>query len=148
MSQERIEFGEIVATDGRTAQVRMKRSSQCAACSCAGLCSPFGKDWMVVAADNTLGAAAGQKVRITYRVAGEVKASFILYIVPVFALLLGALLGSAIDPFHNTDLSAVAAGLSFVVVSFLLIRKYAAWKYGRNRSYHPRISEVLSGPER
>ncbi|MFO7706892.1 MAG: SoxR reducing system RseC family protein [Desulfobacterales bacterium] len=143
MSQERIEFGEIVSAEGRTAQVRMKRSSQCASCSCSGLCNPFGKDWMMVAADNTLGATAGQKVRIIYRVEGEVKASLILYIVPVLALLFGALLGTAIDPFNNTDLSAVVAGLSFVAVSFLLIRKYAAWKYGRKRSYHPSISEVL-----
>lgn len=144
MNRERKELGEVVSLQGRTAHVKIKRSSQCASCACAGLCSPFGKEWMTVAADNTLGAAAGQKVRITYRVEGEVKASFILYIIPVMALLLGAVIGNSIDPFNNTDLSAVLTGLSFVAMSFLLIRKYAAWKYGRKRSYRPSISEVLN----
>lgn len=143
MSQERKEFGEIVSVEGRTARVKMVRSSQCSSCSCAGFCNPFGKEWMLVTADNALGAAAGQKVRVTYRVEGEVKASFILYIIPVLALLLGALIGTFFDPFNHTDLSAVAVGLSFVAISFLLIKKYAAWKYGRKRSYRPSISEVM-----
>jgi sigma-E factor negative regulatory protein RseC len=143
MSQERREVGEVLSVEGRTAQVKMRRGSQCAACSCAGLCSPFGKDWMTVTADNTLGATAGQKVRVTYSVEGEAKASFILYIVPVLSLLLGALIGTLFDPFNHTDFSAVAVGLSFVAISFLLIKKYAAWKYGRKRSYRPSISEVL-----
>jgi sigma-E factor negative regulatory protein RseC len=143
MSQERREFGEILSVEGRTARVKMKRSSQCASCSCAGLCSPFGKEWMVVTADNALGAGVGQKVRVAYQVEGEVKASFILYIIPVLALLLGALIGTLFDPFNHTDFSAVAVGLSFVAISFLLIKKYAAWKYGRKRSYRPSISEVL-----
>ncbi len=148
MSQERKEVGEIVAVTGRTAQVKMTRSSQCSSCSCAGFCNPFGTDWMVVTADNALGAAAGQKVRITYHVDGEVKASFILYIVPVLALLLGAMIGAAIRLFGNEDFSAVVVGLSFMAVSFLLIRTYAAWKYGRKRSYHPIITGVLSEQEK
>ena len=145
MSEERIELGEILSVADRTAQVKLKRNTQCSSCSCAGFCNPFGKEWMVVTADNALGAAAGQKVRVTYRVEGEVKASFILYIIPVLALLLGALIGTFFDPFNHTDLSAVAVGLSFVVISFLLIKTYAAWKYGRKRSYRPSISEVLNG---
>lgn len=147
MSRERIERGEVISQQGRMARVKIKRSSHCASCSCAGVCSPFGKEWMTVAADNTLGAAAGQKVRITYRVEGEVKASLILYIIPVMALVLGALIGTAINPFSNQDLSAVLMGLSFVAISFLLIRKYALWKYGRMRSYRPCISEVLNEQE-
>ncbi len=99
----------------------MTRSSHCSSCSCAGFCNPFGKEWMLVTADNALGAAAGQ-----------------------MALLLGALIGTVFDPFNHTDLSAVAVGLSFVVLSFLLIKKYAAWKYGQKRSYRPSISEVLN----
>ncbi len=148
MSEERVEFGEIVSVAGRTARVKMTRSRQCSSCSCAGFCSPFGKDWMVVTADNPLGATVGQKVRVTYQVEGEVKASFILYIIPVIALLLGAVIGTSIDLFNTKDFSAVAGGLSFVAISFLLIRKYAAWRYGRKRSYYPRITDVLNEQEK
>lgn len=147
MSGERNEIGEVLSIEGRSARVKMKRSSRCASCSCAGLCSPFGKEWMLITADNPIGATAGQTVRITYRVEGEAKASFILYIVPVLALLTGALLGAAIGLFENPDLSAIAVGLAFLIVSFGLIRMYAARRYGRDPSYHPVISEVLDNYE-
>ncbi len=147
MSRERKELGEVLSIEGRTARVKMKRSSRCASCSCAGLCSPFGKEWMVVTAENPAGATAGQMVYITYRVEGEAKASFILYIVPVLALLLGASLGAFIGFFDNADLSAVAVGLAFVLISFGLIRAYAARKYGRDPSYHPVIAEVRGKSE-
>jgi sigma-E factor negative regulatory protein RseC len=147
MSRERSELGEVLSAEGRHARVKMQPGTHCAACSCAGLCTPFGKDGMVVAAENPLGAIAGQKVRITYRAEAKAKASLILYIIPVLALLIGAALGSSIDPFHNPDLSAVAAGLVFLCLSFWRIRGYAARKYGRDPSYQPTISHVLPDSE-
>ncbi|HDQ40527.1 MAG TPA: hypothetical protein ENN39_05790 [Desulfonatronum sp.] len=148
MSRERSELGEVVSLQGRTARVKMKRSSQCSSCSCAGLCSPFGKEWMVLTAMNDVGAAIGQKVRIRYNVEGEVKASFILYIIPMIALLIGAGVGTCIGLFNNPDFSAVVVGLSFMTISFLLIKKYAAWKYDREKTYHPMITEILSDHEK
>jgi sigma-E factor negative regulatory protein RseC len=147
MSRERKELGEVVSLQGRTAQVKKKRSSQCSSCSCAGLCSPFGKDWMMVTARNDLGAAIGQTVRISYHVEGEVKASFILYIIPLLALLVGAGVGTSIKLFNNPDFSAVIVGLSCMAISFVLIKKYAAWKYGREKTYHPVITEIVSNSQ-
>lgn len=146
MSRERNEIGEVIADHGRTARVRMRRGSQCASCSCAGICSPFGKEWMEVTAQNPLRATAGQRVRITYRVEGEARASVILYLIPVFALVLGAALGPFIVPVQNRDVSAVGLGLLFLAISFWLIRIYAARTYGRDPSYEPVISEVMAEP--
>lgn len=147
VSRERSEIGEVIADHGRSARVKMRRGSQCAACSCAGICSPFGKEWMVVTAQNPLRAAAGQRVRVTYRAEGEAKASAILYLIPVLALVLGAALGPVIVPIRNTDAAAAGVGLLFLAISFWLIRIYAARTYGRDPSYEPVISEVMAEPD-
>ncbi|WP_028574126.1 SoxR reducing system RseC family protein [Desulfonatronovibrio hydrogenovorans] len=136
--------GQVISTDHGLARVRVKRTSSCATCSCAGICSPFGKDWMVIEARNMAGASQGQEVVVTYEMEDELKASFILYIIPLFSLILGAVAGAWLDPLDNQDLSSVTGGFGLLCLTYLVIRAYSRKKYQNLKSFTPVIQEILA----
>lgn len=117
------------------------------------MCSPLGRDWMIIEALNHPGAGPGQEVILTYELESEVKASFVLYIIPLLSLLLGAVLGGWLDPLHNPDLSSVSLGFSLMILSFLGIRLYSGRTYSQRKQYQPVILQIIPsdphpGPDR
>ncbi|RQD61875.1 MAG: hypothetical protein D5R98_06190 [Desulfonatronovibrio sp. MSAO_Bac4] len=135
--------GQVLSTHQNLARVKIKRTSSCATCSCVGMCSPFGKDWMIIEALNLPGAREGQNVIVTYEVENELKASFILYIVPLISLILGAVVGAWLDPLHNQDLSSVTGGFGLLTLTYLAIRFYSQKKYRLEQKFNPVIREIL-----
>ncbi len=136
--------GEVLALeDGGRARVKLRREGECAACSCAALCSPFGRDWMVLSADNPLHARIGDEVEVAYRTAGKTRAVVLLYLLPLAALLAGALLGQASAFLRDPDLSAAAGGLTATAACFLLLRRYSRRRLEANPVFRPVIVDVL-----
>lgn len=135
--------GQVLSTHQNLARVKIKRTSSCATCSCAGMCSPFGKDWMIIEAINLPGAREGQNVIVTYEMENELKASFILYIVPLISLILGAIMGAWLDPLQNQDLSSVIGGFGLLALTYLTIRSYSQKKYRQEHKFNPVIREIL-----
>jgi len=143
------EVGVVVRVEGDLAIVKTKRSSLCDGCHSGGFCKALGgASDMEVAARNEVGAKAGDEVRVTVDSKTFLKASFLVYMVPVTALILGALLGAkvgpALSPGASSDLFPVAFGILFLVLSFVLMR---VWAKGtkRGEQYCPVISEILYG---
>jgi sigma-E factor negative regulatory protein RseC len=103
---------------------------------------------MEVAARNQVGAKVGDEVRVTVASKTFLKASFFVYMVPVTALILGALLGATLGPFlypvASSDLLPVIFGLIFFLLSFVLLR---IWGKGikKDEGYCPVIAEILYG---
>lgn len=143
MSSSGEKNGQVLSTHQNLARVKIKRTSTCATCSCAGMCSPFGKDWMIVEAINLPGAREGQNVIVTYEMENELKASFILYIVPLMSLIFGAIAGAWTDPLHNQDLSSVTGGFGLLILTYLAIRLYSQKKYRLEQKFNPVIREIL-----
>ncbi|WP_045211165.1 SoxR reducing system RseC family protein [Desulfonatronovibrio magnus] len=143
MSSAGVKNGKVLSVHQNMARVRIKRTSSCATCSCAGMCSPFGKDWMIIEAQNLPGAREGQDVVVTYEVENELKASFILYIVPLISLILGAVLGAWADPLENEDLSAVTGGFGLLALTYIGIKMYSRKKYSTQQNFNPVISDIL-----
>jgi sigma-E factor negative regulatory protein RseC len=81
---------------------------------------------MEVAARNEVGAKVGDEVRVTVASKTFLKASFLVYMVPVTALILGALLGDTLGPSlypgASSDLLPVVFGSLFFFLSFVLMR--------------------------
>jgi sigma-E factor negative regulatory protein RseC len=104
---------------------------------------------MLVEAHNPLGAAVGDRVRIITSSKSFLQSSFILYIVPLLALVIGALLGNfagqrlKIGP--DPDLLSAIVGVVFLISSFFVIR-FASRSLPRE-NYLPRIAEILSEEE-
>lgn len=136
--------GEVLALEERgRARVKLRREGECAACSCAALCSPFGRDWMMLSAENPLRAEVGDEVEISYRAVGKTRAVVLLYLLPLAALVAGAVLGQASAFLGDPDLSAALGGLTATGVCFLLLRRYSRRRLESNPALRPVISGIL-----
>jgi sigma-E factor negative regulatory protein RseC len=69
---------------------------------------------------NRIGVKGGQQVRVVISPKAALKASFILYMGPVLALIVGAVLGNYLSP-HHKELWAASMGIGFLVGSYFVI---------------------------
>ncbi|MDI6789107.1 MAG: SoxR reducing system RseC family protein [Thermodesulfobacteriota bacterium] len=144
MAHIREEEGEVIAVEGNQAKVRIRRSPACDSCSSSSSCGLLGKGEMVLTALNPIGASEGQKVDVSFKVEGGVKASFILYLIPVVGLVAGALIGYSLHLFGDKEISAAVFSLLFVALTFLGIKYYAHIRYAKDQSYIPKITKVVA----
>lgn len=73
--------------DSVTAKLKLKRHFACASCGkCATTCE---EKYIIVEADNTIGAKVGDRVEVNMETVNVLKAAFIAYTIPLLALLLG-----------------------------------------------------------
>ena len=122
------EAGTIVELKGKyTALVICKKSSFCENCASMESCH-LGDDnhSMVVEAHNTIGAKVGDKVKLTTSTKSFLQSSFLLYIVPLIALVTGAVIGNItgdyLDIGIEANLLSAIIGVAFLVGSFLAIK--------------------------
>jgi len=138
------EDGIVVEVTGDIAKVSILAKSACEKCSASEVCHPREQEYME--ASNPLGAKKGQKVKVVLAPQIYLKASIILYGVPmtvfVAAAILGKNLGLRYGTEANSDLWAFIAGTVSMVVSFLFIRMYNK-KVEKTPQYKPVIVEIL-----
>ncbi len=138
------EEGIVVETDGNFAKVSIASKSACDNCSASGVCHPGGQEFME--ASNPLGAKKGQKVKVVVAPQVYLKASIILYGIPmavfVAAAILGKNLGLRYGKEADSDLYAFIAGVVSLLVSFLFIRMYNK-KVEKTQQYKPVIVEIV-----
>lgn len=141
------EIGTIVELKSKhTAAVLCKKSSACQHCASSGACQ-MGSDSrsMIVEVHNSLGAGIGDRVRIVTSSKSFLQSSFLLYIVPLIALVIGGVagqligeyLGNGIDP----NLLAALLGTAFLVGTFLVIK--VGTRALPKETYMPRIVEIV-----
>jgi sigma-E factor negative regulatory protein RseC len=142
------EEGIVAEVQGSVAKVAILKKSACENCAASGTCHPGDQELME--ADNPLGAVKGQKVKVVVAPQLYLKASIILYGIPMAAMVAGAILGKntaiAFIGEANSDLWAFIAGMTCLVISFYFIRLYNN-KVEKTREYKPVIVEILSRPE-
>jgi sigma-E factor negative regulatory protein RseC len=135
------EVGTVIESWGVTARVLVKRNSACEHCPSRSCCASLGGDLKGVDVSNVIGAEKGQKVKIGISQKAVLKASFILYMVPILALIVGAMLGDYLGPQHK-QVWAVSMGVGFFVGSYFVIK--ALSKHFENKAeYSPVITEIL-----
>jgi sigma-E factor negative regulatory protein RseC len=143
------EVGVVVRVVGELVIVKTKRSSMCDGCHSGGFCKALGESSdMEVAARNEVGAKVGDEVKVTVASKTFLKASFLVYMVPVTALILGALLGTKVGPTlspeTSSDLFPVVFGLMLFLLSFVLMKLWGKGIRG-DGPYYPVVSEILYG---
>ncbi|MBI5555772.1 MAG: SoxR reducing system RseC family protein [Elusimicrobia bacterium] len=84
------EIGQVVKVEGLEALVEMNRHSACAHC---GICALGSQDKMEILANNSLGAKVNDQVKVSVSGPVILKSAFVVYIIPLFGLVLGYLLG-------------------------------------------------------
>jgi sigma-E factor negative regulatory protein RseC len=140
------ETGTVVELRGRhVAMVLCRKSTFCAGCAAI---DEDGRS-MLVETHNVLGAAVGDKVRLATRAGQFLLASFLLYVVPLLALIGGAVLGEILGAFYalpvDRNLLAAILGLTFMVGSFFIIR--IGSRAIPRGTFMPEIIEILPGEE-
>lgn len=141
------EVGTIVELKSKSvAEVLCKKSTLCEHCASAGLCRMDDDNRsMVVEALNPLGAQVGDRVRLVTSTRSFLQSSFILYIVPLIALIIGAVTGELIGTYVTVgidpNLLAALIGTAFMAGSFLIIR--IGSRAIPRETYMPRIVEIL-----
>lgn len=139
------EEGIVAEVEGEFAKVSILSKSACEKCSASGVCHPGDEEYMEAA--NPLGAKKGQKVKVVLAPQIYLKASIILYGIPMAALITGAICAKNIALRYGreqqSDLWAFFAGLALMVVSFFFIRRYNN-KVEKTQKYKPTIVEIIS----
>ncbi len=139
------EEGIVAETEGEVAKVAILTKSACEQCAAAGVCHPGDQEFME--AENPLGAKKGQKVKVVVAPQVYLKASIILYGVPMAAFIGGAIIAKNAAVRYgmetNSDLWAFVAGMVCLMISFLFIRAYNK-KVEKTGKYRPVIVEILS----
>ncbi|HEX9113576.1 MAG TPA: SoxR reducing system RseC family protein [Nitrospirota bacterium] len=139
------EEGVVAEVEGNIAKVVVLKKSACEQCAAAGVCHPGDQEYLEAA--NPLNAVKGQKVKVVIAPQMYLKASLILYGIPMTALIAGAIIAKNIAaPYvgeEQSDLWAFIAGMACTVISFVFIRFYNK-KVEKTQKYKPVIVEILS----
>ncbi|PLX98462.1 MAG: hypothetical protein C0623_12370 [Desulfuromonas sp.] len=141
------EVGHVIELkDKAVAVVLCQKSSFCENCAAEGVCH-VGEDnsSKAVEVHNRLNAGIGDRVRIATTTRSFLQSSFLLYIVPLVCLVVGAIAGqllaenliSGSDP----DLLAAISGTTFMTASFIALR--FASRYLTKEEYMPVIVEIV-----
>jgi sigma-E factor negative regulatory protein RseC len=135
------ENGIVVRTEDRRAWIKTIRASTCEGCGSRDLCQG-GKECEVEVA-NTAGAGVGDEVVIGFASGSLVKITFLLYMVPVLAMIAGAAIGLRIAPTYGVDESAMSAAMAFgsLGLAFLFIRLFSG-KLAGNEKFQARILRI------
>ena len=128
----------IAERDKDIAVILVNRKEACSGCSAKNFCHPFSEEEnsLEITAINEVNAKVGDTVIVAIPEKQFLKASFIVYLIPVIALLAGSFVGEIL--FKNDIATFVTASL-FFIVSFFIISKYSE---KRNIDYLPSILEI------
>ncbi len=145
------EVGTVVELKGKSKAVVMcQKSSLCENCATSGHCIMNDDDkTRLIEVQNLLGAAVGERVRIATSTKSFLQSSFLLYIVPLIALVIGAIVGKLVGENLTTDLDpnllSAVFGVFFMSGSFVILRVGSSAL--KQESYMPKIVAILQDEE-
>lgn len=139
------EEGVVVRRDESGTWVKTVRTGACESCSSRGACHTMGggKE-MEVSVVNLLGAKAGDRVVLKMDTSPLLKATFLIYLVPVLMLLAGAAAGQLLAKAAGSDSSVPSALLGFgALAAGLFIVRTAGRRLSERAEYRPRVFRVI-----
>ncbi|MFW6035884.1 MAG: SoxR reducing system RseC family protein [Halothermotrichaceae bacterium] len=124
-----IETGQIIKLKGEDAVVKITRHSQCSKCTnkceLATVENSHEVDDIEVVVNNSINAAEGERVKLEMQEQPLVLASLIIYLIPLFSLILGYFASLSLFSYLGYQASegiGIIGSLVFLGLSFLLIR--------------------------
>lgn len=138
-----IERATVQATESGMATVVMDESQACGTCCARAACTMASDGTRMIEVFNPIGARAGDTVRIRIGSGIVLFAGFLVFIVPIFGILLGYAIIVALT---GNQHAAVVGGLGGLVLSFLLVRWWDR-RMLRSRRHVPTIVEIVARKE-
>lgn len=138
------EVGIVVGIDDKIAEIEIVRTSACSACKAKAACGHHAiaqvssKNRMRLFAIDLLASKVGQEVIVGIPENTLLKASLLMYLVPIIGLVVGAIVSSLFtdQPF----VAAISTVLGLLIG--LGVAKQQSAKYQSNPEFHPRVLAV------
>ena len=141
------EIGVVITAQGDIAEVEGQRRSTCGGCAVNRACGTsliaryFGRRRSLLRAHNSIGARPGDRVVLGLPEGALLEASFVAYLVPLLAMMGGAILGDHLagvwTPAYAQGIS-VLCGFGALAVALVWLRKFGRTKASDER-FQPRI---------
>jgi sigma-E factor negative regulatory protein RseC len=142
------EKGVIEEVVGEKATIRVMKTGACAGCLEKSSCHMRlgGEKPIIIDVDNHLGAKAGDFVELAIPTRNLLKLSFAVYVLPVLAFVLAAVIGSEWGHLAHLspDVASIVFGGSVLLVSFLLLKRLDR-SIRRKGQYYPRMTRIVAG---
>jgi sigma-E factor negative regulatory protein RseC len=138
------ELGKVKSIDGSIARVVVARKSSC----CEKDNCDIPDDGLETEAINQAGASVGQIVKLAMKPYTFIKGAILLYVLPVFSLIAGAIMGKMYLPSYfvetDSDLLAALAGFLFFIISLFII-KFLSDIMNKKTEYKSVIESIVEG---
>lgn len=138
------EYGVVLSLENGNAVIGLKRNSACSSCGACELGSNHAQ--MEITLENTVDAKPGDTVEIQLPASQFLKASAILYLLPLVALILGIVLGyyAGVSLDLNADMIGAVTGILFTILSYVSIRRLEP-RFRKNVDLSPTIISIYRG---
>lgn len=134
------EVGQVIENKGSLVVVSLDRHDACS--KCRACVAGIDSKEMILEATNACGAKVGDMVNISLEQSNFLKAVFIMYTIPLIALLAGLGLGYVL---LKTEVAALGIGFVFLAITFVLIRKNE--NHFKKSGYRPVADEIVKKSE-
>lgn len=120
-----IEQGQVRQAGDGTAVIEILRGSACAKCHAECACSGEEPQRMQVVARDPLGVQPDQYVQVAIEHTSVLRASFVVYMIPLFALIAGVLAGEYAGRVTGIqDVLEIVCGFGALGLSLIVVRVY------------------------
>jgi len=139
------EQGIVTKIDSITAWVKTTKTDACEACSARGSCNVMGggKE-MEVEAINYAGAKVGEKVVLSFETSPLLKATFLIYVLPILVMIAGAFIGQKMASLFSFDPSTLSAITAFLFFGLTIIFvKSIGNKMAKKDEYRPKVIKII-----
>lgn len=139
------EEGVVTSASQSTAWIKTVRTTACDACKAKDNCEILNsKDSMHFEVKNTLNAGKGDRVVVGVKTKSLLILTFMLYVFPIFLLLLGAVAGKNLASLLKTDqnLTSMLFGFILFFLAVFIIKKINN-KVAKNQKYRPFLIKIL-----
>lgn len=136
------ETGLVVKVKGNITEVEVKRSPACESC---GVCRLLSDDKVMTEAINRIGAEVGDEVLLEMASQSVLKASLIIFGIPLIFLGVGYLIGVSLNRLLNLGFPqtfGMVFAFLFVGLSYLVIREIDK-RVSVTGKYQPVIKEII-----
>lgn len=140
------EEGIVTSVSGATAWIKTKRSDACDHCSSKDSCKTLGGGGeMAVEVINRVGAKPGDHVVVNFKTSSLLKATFLIYVLPILCLMAGAGIGVKLSEtvLLSMDRSVLSAITGFGAFAIAL-GGVKIWgnRMAKKESYRPSIIRI------
>ena len=117
----------VTYADDNITLIRTKRETACEGCAEQATCSEGRCDYQLdTKVLNNVGAKKGDEVLISYSTKSILKITFLVYVVPIVFLILGAVIGDNLAEklMMSKSFSALVFAFGFLAISIAIIKIY------------------------